>query len=71
MRRPLVLGQVGDHRRGESAALLGALPPRVHLVDVDGQVGLGAPLGAALLAHDAALLLPVTLLALQLLLLFF
>ena len=60
--------QLRHDRRGVSAALLGALAPRVHLVDVDGQVGLGVPLGAALLAHDGALLLPVTLLALCLLL---
>ena len=56
VRRPLVVGQLCSHHRGVSAPLFGALPPRVHLDHVGGQVGFGLALGTALLADDVALL---------------
>ena len=62
VRRPLVVGQLCSHHRGVSAPLFGALPPRVHLDHVGGQVGFGLALGTALLADDVALLLRRTLL---------
>ena len=67
VRRPLVVGQLCSHHRGVSASLLWALPPRVHLDHVGGQVGFGLALGTALLADDVALLRSTLLLLLLLL----
>ena len=70
VRRPLVLRQLWNHHRRVSTAFLWALSLRVHLVHVDGQVGVGVPFGAALLTDDGPLLLPIILTALHLCLLF-
>ena len=50
------MGQLCSHHRGVPAPLLGALPTRVHLDHVGGQVAFGFRLGTALLANDGALL---------------